>query len=202
MIVRRLRVELANRLADGADGSGASRAVLPTASAEGSLHGLELQSRSHARALDALGGDLAVAEEALAERYATHLQTFELQRRQAITDDELGAAAANVSDEPSTGLTGHRVSDAGVDEARLFHARDDFNRMPQRLARALEKCLLPMRDAQSVGADNTHAVRMHVAQPLTETLQASEGACGDLLVDAAVFFDARAETNHLAQVGR
>ena len=41
---------------------------------------LELQSRRQARALDALGRQAAVAEEALAQRHAAHLQALELER--------------------------------------------------------------------------------------------------------------------------
>ena len=40
---------------------------------------------------------------------------------------------------------------------------------------------------------------MHVSQALTETLQAGERACSDLLVDTTVLFDARRKANHLAQ---
>ena len=77
-MVERLRVELADGLADGAHGAGAAGGALPAAAAEGRLHGLELQARGQARALDALGGDLAVAEEALAQGDAAHLQALEL----------------------------------------------------------------------------------------------------------------------------
>ena len=108
-------------------------------------------------------GDLAVAEEALAQRHAAHLQALELERREALADDQLGAAAADVHDEPLAGLARHGVRDAGVDEARLFHAGDDLDGMAERLARALEKRLLAPRDAQGVGADHTHAARVHVA---------------------------------------
>ena len=91
------------------------------------------------------------------------------------------------------------MSNASVNEACFFHAGNDFNWVAQSLASALEECLLPMRYAKRVGADNTHAIRMHVTESLTETLETTEGACGDLLVDAPVFLDARAETNHLAK---
>src|SRR5262249_52455196 len=50
-----LRLQLANCLADRSDGPGAPRTVLPSAPAESSLYRLELQARSHSRALDPLG---------------------------------------------------------------------------------------------------------------------------------------------------
>ncbi len=71
--------------------------------------------------------------------------------------------------------------------------------MAQGFASAFEKCLLAVGDTKCVGADDTHTVRVHVAQPLAETLEASNGARGDLFVDASVFFYARREANHLAQ---
>src|SRR6202022_892960 len=63
----------------------------------------------------------------------------------------------------------------------------------------LEKRLLAVSHTQCVRANDTHAVRMHVFQALTETLQTRERACGDLLVDASVLFNARSKANHLAQ---
>src|SRR4029077_993765 len=127
-----------------------------------------------ARALEALGGDLAVAEETLAERDAAHLQALELERSQLLADDELGAAAADVDHQAPAGLLRHGVRDAGIDEARLFHAGDDLDRVAECLTGALEEGLLAMRHAQRVGADDADAVGVHVAQPLSEALEARE----------------------------
>ena len=77
----------------------------------------------------------------------------------AFADDELGAAAADVDDQPATGLARHRVRDAEIDEARLLDAGDDFDRVAERLARAIEECALAPRPAQRVGADDAHAAR-------------------------------------------
>jgi len=48
---------------------------------------------------------------------------------------------------------GHPV----IDEPRLLHARDDLDRVAQRLARTVEKRALALRLAQGVGADHAHA---------------------------------------------
>src|SRR5882757_3447733 len=56
-----------------------------------------------------------------------------------------------------------------------------------------------MGHTQRVGADHADAIRVHVTQALAETLEASDGACGHLFVDASVFLNAGAEANHLAQ---
>ena len=173
--------------------------MLPAAAAEGRHHRLELQARGKARALHALGGDLAVAEEALAQGDAAHLQALELQGRQALADDELGAAAADVDHQALARLARHGVRDAGVDEARLLHAGDDLDRVAERLAGALEEGLLAVREPQRIGADAAHAVGVHVAQALAEALEAGERARRHVLVDAAVLGDAGGQAHHLAQ---
>src|SRR4029077_14776672 len=81
-------IEGAKRLADRAHGAGAAGAGGPAARAERRLHRLELESCRQARALEALGGDLAVAEEALADADAAHLQALKLERSQLLADDE------------------------------------------------------------------------------------------------------------------
>jgi hypothetical protein len=91
------------------------------------------------------------------------------------------------------------MRDAGVDQARLFHAGDDLDRVPERLAGALEEGLLAMRQAQGVGTDAAHAVGVHVAQALAEALQAGERPRRHVLVDAAVLGDAGRQAHHLAQ---
>src|ERR1700732_2153402 len=170
----RLRIEHPDRIADGAHRPGAAGGSVPATAAEGRLHRLELQARRQARALHALGGDLAVAEKPLTQRDAAHLQALELKRRERFADDALGAAAADVDHQAPSRLVRHGVRHAQVDESRLLHAGNDFDRMPERLARTLEERLLGVRQAQRVGAPHAHAVGVHVAQPLPETLQAGE----------------------------
>src|SRR5215472_11978033 len=163
------------------------------------LHRLELQARSQACALEAPCRDLAVAEEPLALRHAAHLQALELERREPLADDELGAAATDVDHQAPPGLARHGVRDAGVDEARLLHASNDLDGMTERLAGALQEGLLAVRNPQRVGADDAHAVGVHVAQPLPEALQARQGARRNVLIDAAVLGDAGGQAHHLAQ---
>ena len=71
---------------------------------ESSLNWLELEARGDARPLDALARDTAIGEESLTHRNAAHLQTLELLRLIAFANDQLGAAAADIYDEPATGL--------------------------------------------------------------------------------------------------
>src|SRR6266404_2811176 len=63
---------------------------------------------------------------------------------------------------------------------------NDFDWMPERLARTFEERLLAVRQAQRVGAHHAYAVGLHVTQPLAETLQAGERTGRYVLVDTAV----------------
>src|SRR6185312_9236001 len=75
-----LAIELADDLADRPHRTGAAGRALPAAAAEGRLHRFQLQARGEARAGHALGGDLAVAEEALAQADTAHLQALQIER--------------------------------------------------------------------------------------------------------------------------
>lgn len=57
-------------------------------------------------------GDLAVAEVALGEADAAHLQAFAQQRLEALADDELGTAAADVRHQAFAGGIGQGVRNA------------------------------------------------------------------------------------------
>ena len=186
-------------IADGAHGAGAASGKVPAAAPECRLHRLKLHACRKTRALHAPGGNLAVAEEALAQGDAAHLQALKFQRRESVADDELGAAAADVHDQAPPAHVRHGVRDAKVDEARLFHAGDDLDRMAERLARALEEGLLAVREPQRVRAHDPHAVGVHVTQALPEALEAGERTLRHVLVDAAVLGDAGGQAHHLAQ---
>ncbi len=173
--------------------------MLPAAAAKSGLHRLELESRGQPRALDPLGGDLAIAKKALAEGDTPHLQALQLERGEPLADDQLGAAATDVRDQPAAGLARHGMGNPGIDESRLLHARDDLDRMAECFAGALEKGLFAMCHAQGIGADDAHAIGVHVTQALTESLQTGKRASRHFLVDATVLFDAGGEAYHLAQ---
>src|SRR5437879_100862 len=145
------------------------------------------------------GGDLAVADDALAQGDASHRQALHVERRQPLADDELGAAPADVHHQALPGLARHGVRDARVDEPRLLHAGDDLDRMPERLAGTLEEGLLAVREAQRVRPHGAHAVGAHVAQPLAEALETGERPRRDFLIDAAVLGYPGREPHHLAQ---
>ena len=113
-------------------------------------------------------------------------------RGKRLADDQLGAAAADVHDESMAVLARGRVRDAEVDQARLFDAGDDFDRMTKRVARALEERAAAPGPAQRVGPDDAHAAGPHVAQPLSEALEAGECAQHGLAIQATLLVEAGA----------
>ncbi len=156
----RSRIEMPDQLADDANGAGAADGVFP-ALASGRRPGSARApgARRRARAAKALVRHLAVAESArrlMLTQPMCRLSSFS--GIEPLADDQLGAAAADVDDQPLAGLVRHRVRDADVDQARLLDAGDDLDGMAERLARTLEERLLAMRLAQRVGADDAHAV--------------------------------------------
>jgi hypothetical protein len=150
-------------------------------------------------ALHALFRDLAIGEEARAQADATHVQALEPLGREALADDEFGAAAADVDDEAVTAFVRRRVRDAEVDQARFFDARDDFDGMPECVAGTLEEHATALGLAQRVGADDANALRPHVAQALAKAFEALQRALRRFAAETAVFVEARGETNHLPQ---
>src|SRR5207253_8318887 len=119
-----------------------------------------------------LGPDAAAREEAQAVADAAHVQAVRFQRREALADDALGAATADVDHQPAAGVVGQVVRHAQVDETRLLATRDDLDLVPERALGLLQERPQVTRLTEGVGADRAHAFRRDAAQPLAETLQA------------------------------
>src|SRR5690606_19451913 len=113
-------------------------------------------------------------------------------------DDELRAAAAYVDNKRRPGASVDMLRNAEVDQTRLFHARNDFDGMPQGRFGGNEESLHVTRAAQSAGADDPHLVRLHVAQPLAKAPQTLQRAFLAFVIEVAVFAEARCQTHHLA----
>ena len=71
--------------------------------------------------------------------------------------------------------------------------------MPERGAGAVEKCSLAPGPPQRIRADDAHAFRFHVVQPLSEPLQARERSVGRLARQPLLLVQTGAEPHHLAQ---
>ena len=193
------RVELADTVGDRTNGAGAAERACPAAAQEHRLDRLQLQPRRQPRAFDAFGRQPPVTEEALAQRHATDLHALQFQRLEALADDDLGAAAADVDHQPALIFIRQIVRHARIDQARLFHAGDDFDGETQCLARPLEERLLAARNAQRVGTHDPHVAGVHVAQALAEAFQAGQRARRDLFIEPAIIADTCGQPYHLTQ---
>src|SRR5690606_29858912 len=150
--------------------------------------------------IEALPRKPAVAEMRAAQVHAADAQAFELLRLAALADDQLGAAAADVDDERRPRSARRMVRYAEVDEPRFLDAGDHLDRMAaERVLGGREKGLRVPRPPQSARADDPHPVRLHVAEPLTEPLEARERARLAVGIEAAATVETRREPNHLAQ---
>ena len=121
------------------------------------------------------------------------------QGRKSLADHHFRRTAADVDDQTLVGAQGAGVHDARVDEPPFLLAGDDFDRMPERGAGALEKPSLALRAAQGAGADHAHAVRMHGPQPLPEAFEAAQGALRGGVVEAPAFAQSGGQAHHFPQ---
>src|SRR6185503_3514249 len=105
----------------------------PAIAAERGGDGCQLEARLEPRAVEALLAQLAVLEMFLAEPHAADVQALEVLRLVAFADDQLRATAADIDDQVSTVLRIDVMRNTEIDEACLFHSRDDFDGVPERL---------------------------------------------------------------------
>ena len=172
---------------------------IPLRAPEPRLHGFEFELRRRPGALHALLRDSAVREVLGARADAADVQAVEPLGGESLANDEFGAAAANVHDQPVPTLARRRVRHPQVDEARLLDAGDDLDRVPEGLARPVQECTFALRLAQGVGADDAHLLRLHVLEPLAEPLEARQGPAARLAVQPAVRVEAGGQSHHFAQ---
>ena len=185
---------------DRPDRAGAADRRLPPGIAEAPSDRLELQASRHLGAAHARAVDGAVAEVGEAHAHAAHVEALAVHRLEGLADDELGAASADVDDEPAAAVTGEGVGDAEVDQARLLASGDHLDRVAERLLRVAPEALRVVGAAQRVGADRAHGPGRHLAQPLPEALEAGERPRPRLRRQAAVGVEPCREAYRLAQL--
>src|SRR5690606_38962499 len=145
-----------DRQADGADGPRGADCLLPAEASPARLDAHQLQSRGRIGLDVACGSDLAVREEASGTAHAAHLQALAQPRIEALADDELGAAAADIHHQPLSGCAMEGMRDTRVDQARLLASGDDLDLMVENLFRAANELRPVAGFAQRVGADDAH----------------------------------------------
>src|SRR5690606_31985179 len=143
--------------------------------------------------------DLAVREEASGKAHAAHLQTFAQLRIEALADDELGAAAADIHHQPLSGCAMEGMRDTRVDQARLLASGDDLDLMVENLFRAANELRPVAGFAQRVGADDAHRALGQMVDQLGEAAQAIQATLHGRFIELSSFVDAGRELNLLAE---
>ncbi|EEF22872.1 conserved hypothetical protein [Ricinus communis] len=125
-------------------------------------------------AVVAAPGQAAIAEEAPAERDATHVEAFELQRL-AATEHELRRPAADIDHQPGF-VAGREIArDPLIDQTRFFDAADHVDWHAEAFFSAAEELVAILGGAQRVGTDHAHPRRRQLAQALAEALKRGDG---------------------------
>src|SRR5690606_27181218 len=123
--------------------------------------------------------DLAVWKIAVAERYAAHVQAFQFLGLEALADNKLGAAAADINHQPFTGIVRQGVGYPQIDQAGFFPAGNYFHRITQDVRRPGNKLVGVACHPQGVGADNLHPR----SEEHTSELQSRENLVCRLLLE-------------------
>src|SRR5690606_12343027 len=129
---------------------------------------------------------LAVAEEALGEAHATHLQALAQMRIEAFADDEFGTAPADVHYQPLAGSTGEGVSDSQVNQAGLLATGDYFHLMIDDGFGLANEHGAVASFTQRVGADHADRALGQVSDHLRKAAQAIEAAFHGAFVEGAL----------------
>ena len=149
----------------------------------------DFQARSRIGLGIARRGDLAVAEVALGEADAAHLQTFAQQRLETLANDELGTAAADVGYQAFARRVGEGMGHTQVDQARFLTTGNNFNGVTQDFFGTHDKLVAVARLAQCVGPNDAYGTQRHTVDQLGEPLQAIEPALHGFFAEFAFFVD-------------
>ena len=160
-------------VAHGADGARAAEAALPAQLAVLVDDGGELVLGFQHGIVEGLLAQLAVGKEALGEADTPHLAAGERLVIEALADDELGAAAADVHHQ-YLALDVLGMGDPLIDETRLFLAADDLDGVVEHLGRLAHELAGVAGTAQGIGAGDADLIRLDVGQPLGKQGEAVE----------------------------
>ncbi|MNM94199.1 hypothetical protein D3C81_1065950 [compost metagenome] len=187
------------RLADGANAAGGADRLAPAELAYRLLEAHQLQACGGVGLGVARQAQLAVAEVALAVADAAHLQALAQQRVEALADDELGAAAADVGHQALALGVRQAVRHAEVDQARLLATGDQLHLMAEQLLGAADEHRTVARLAQGVGGDDAHRALRQAMDQLGVAAQAVEAAGHRRLVEVALLVEAGGQLDLLAE---
>src|SRR5690606_12149053 len=192
-------IEALDGQSDSADGAGSADCILPAKTTQAMFDAHQFQAGGSVGLGITRGGNLAVAEEALGEAHAAHLQALAQIRIEAFADDEFGTASANVYHQPPAGGTGEGVSDSQVNQAGLLAAGDYFHLMIDDGFGLANEHGAVASFTQRIGADHADRALGQVIDHLRKAAQAVEAAFHGAFVEGALFGDAGGQLHLFAK---
>ena len=195
------RIAPAVRAQDGLDRRHRARRphrLRPAELEERRLDRLELDERRGGGLAERLAPQPTIGEEAVRVPDAAHVQALSALRVELLADDELGAAATDVDDEPTAAAVRERVRHTEVDEPGFLAARNHLDGVTERGRGLAQEVAGVPSLAQRVGTHCAHAHAPRGAQALTEPPQALEAARLGLGGEVAALVEARRELHALA----
>ena len=165
--------ELGDGVVDREQRAGSTDGRSPTTYTKHLLDRLQLLAGRVLRRGEASFGDFAVRQEPRRHGDAAHVQALHHERLEAAPQDEFGAAAADVHDQPRFAFVRRfqSVRNAQIDQPRLFAPADDFHTAAKGAFRRSHEVAAVARLAQRIGADHAHVVRRQMPKPLPKTPQ-------------------------------
>jgi hypothetical protein len=159
---------------------------------------LEMRARRQHRRLERACIDPAADEEGQALLDAAHAERFHPFDIEAAPQDQLGRTAADIHHQPPLIGLAEGVRHAHIDQAPLFLARNDLDRITDGLLQLGQEIGGIARLAQDGGGDHAHAVELVGGQRHAEILQAKQRALQCFVGEVAGGVQAGGQADRLA----
>ena len=127
------------------------------------------------------------------------MQGFGFRGLEALADNQLGGAAADIHHQPRAGVIGEAVRHAQVNQPGLLAARHHFDVVPQGVFGAGDELGGVARHAQGVGAHHAHIAAGDALDALGEAAQAVQRPGLGVFVEAVVGPQAGAQLHLFGQ---
>ncbi len=160
---------------------------------------LELGAGRHLGGAECRAVEFTVGKVLLRQAHAADRERLGAGRVQAAAEDHFGRAAADVDDQPRQRAR-IQMGHAGEDQARLFTAGDDFDRMAQRGLGVNQEFVAVAGLAQGLRGHRAHLYRRHALQALGKAVQAIQAAIARLVGEQAMAVEPGAQAHGFLHV--
>src|SRR5690606_33478917 len=189
----------AEALPHSTDGPRGSYCLLPAETVDSLLDRHEFQPRCGVGLPAGTLGDLAVGKEPAGEGHAADRQTFTQDGFETFADDELGAAAAGIDDQPLALIIGQGVGHAQIDESRLLPPGNHIYPVAEDILDLTDEDRTIACHPQGIGSHDAHSARGQPVDQLGKAPQAVQPALHGLLGQVVVLIQTAGQLHLLAQ---